>query len=111
MPEHTGQLLGNEQRDAVVMNTMKNCKRCHGAYQPEDEGQTLCALCISAKTAVHHVETASEKRWKLIGGIVVFCLLCYFSPGFLPFVRSFVGPFLALMGLVYVVHLYREGNL
>ena len=51
------------------------------------------------ETAVHHVETASEKRWKLIGGIVVFCLLCYFSPGFLPF----VGSFLALMGLVYVV--------
>jgi len=59
------------------------------------------------ETAVHHVETASEKRWKLIGGIVVFCLLCYFSPGFLPFVMSF----LVLIGLVYAVHLYREGKL
>ena len=59
------------------------------------------------ETAVHHIETASEKRWKLIGGIVVFCLLCYFIPPFLPFVRSF----LALIGLVYAVHLYREGKL
>ena len=89
------------------MNTMKNCKRCHGAYQPEDEGQTLCALCISAKTAVHHVETASEKRWKLIGGIVVFCLLCYFSPGFLPFAKSV----LVFVGGLCVVYLYGKGEL
>ena len=59
------------------------------------------------ETAVHHVETASEKRWKLIGGIVVFCLLCYFSPGFLPFARSV----LVFVGGLCVVYLYGKGEL